>query len=125
MPESWASRFDRWRLEQLVPGVPRHGGPHHLRIADDWLEVRVRLPLTWRTRNYVGTIFGGSLYGAVDPIYMVMLIRALGPEFVVWDQAATIRFLHPGRSTLHATFALDRGVGRHRGGCAGARTRDP
>ena len=38
---------------------------------------------------------------------MVMLIRALGPEFVVWDQAATIRFLRPGRSTLRATFRLE------------------
>jgi len=38
---------------------------------------------------------------------MVMLIRLLGPEFVVWDQAATIRFLRPGRSTLYATFHLD------------------
>ena len=39
---------------------------------------------------------------------MVMLIRLLGPEFVVWDEAASIRFLRPGRSTLHATFRLDR-----------------
>lgn len=43
-------------------------------------EVRIRLPLSRRTRNYVGTIFGGSLYGALDPIYMIMLIKALGPE---------------------------------------------
>lgn len=91
MPESWAYRATGARITY---------------IADDWLEVRVRLALTWRTRNYVGTLFGGSLYGAVDPIYMVMLIRALGPEFVVWDQAATVRFLRPGRSTLHATFRL-------------------
>jgi len=59
--------------------------------------VRIRLPLIWRTRNYVGTIFGGSLYGAVDPIYMIMLIKALGPDYIVWDKAATIRFLRPGR----------------------------
>ncbi len=104
MPESWASRFDRWRLNWFP--AYRATGARITYIAADWLEVRVRLPLTWRTRNYVGTIFGGSLYGAVDPIYMVMLIRALGPEFVVWDQAATIRFLRPGRSTLHATFRL-------------------
>jgi len=55
----------------------------------------------------VGTIYGGSLYGAVDPFYMVMLIRNLGPDYVVWDKAATIRFLKPGRSTLYARFALD------------------
>jgi len=103
--ESWASRFDRWRLNWFP--AYRATGARITYIADDWLEVRVRLPLTWRTRNYVGTIFGGSLYGAVDPIYMVMLIRALGREFVVWDQAATIRFLRPGRSTLRATFRLE------------------
>jgi acyl-coenzyme A thioesterase PaaI-like protein len=105
VPESWSSRFDRWRLNWFP--AYRGTGARITYIADDWLEVRVRLPLTWRTRNYVGTIFGGSLYGAVDPIYMVMLIRALGPEYVVWDQAATIRFLRPGRSTLHATFRLE------------------
>lgn len=75
-------------------------------IAADWREVRVAVPLSLRTRNYVGTIFGGSLYGAVDPIYMIMLIKALGPDFVVWDKAAAIRFLRPGRTTLRARFVL-------------------
>jgi acyl-coenzyme A thioesterase PaaI-like protein len=76
-------------------------------IAADSREVRIRVPLSWRTRNYVGTIFGGSLYGAVDPIYMIMLLRILGPEYVVWDKAATIRFRKPGRWTLYATFTID------------------
>ena len=66
----------------------------------------MRLPLNWRTRNIVGTIFGGSLYGAVDPIYMIQLMRGLGAGFVVWDKAATIRFKQPGRETLHATFRM-------------------
>ena len=73
----------------------------------DWREVRVKLPLSWRSRNYVGTIFGGSMYGAVDPIYMVMLIKNLGAEYTVWDKSATIRFRRPGKSTLTAHFALD------------------
>jgi len=76
-------------------------------IASDWRELRVRLPLSWRTRNYVGTIFGGSLYAAVDPFYMLMLMENLGPEVVVWDKAASIRFRKPGRTPLRATFRLD------------------
>jgi acyl-coenzyme A thioesterase PaaI-like protein len=76
-------------------------------IAGDWREVRVRLPLSWRTRNYVGTIFGGSLYAAVDPFFMLMLMKNLGPGFVVWDKAAAIRFRKPGRSVLSATFRID------------------
>ena len=31
----------------------------------------------------------------------------LGPGYVVWDKAATIRFRKPGRSTLTARFVLE------------------
>jgi acyl-coenzyme A thioesterase PaaI-like protein len=75
-------------------------------IARDWREMRVELPLNLRTRNYVGTIFGGSLYGAVDPIYMLMLMKILGREYIVWDKAASIRFRRPGKSLLEARFVL-------------------
>ena len=75
-------------------------------MSGDFREVQVKLPLNWRTRNYVGTIFGGSLYGAVDPHYMIMLIKILGPDYIVWDKAATIRFKKPGRGTLYAHFVI-------------------
>lgn len=105
MPESIRTRLERWGFN-LYPAYRGTGG-RITYIASDWREVRVRLPLGWRTRNYVGTIFGGSLYGAVDPIYMLMLIKNLGPSYVVWDKAASIRFRAPGRSTLHAHFRID------------------
>ncbi len=76
-------------------------------ISSDFREVHVKLPLNWRTRNYVGTIYGGSLYGAVDPHYMIMLIKILGPGYTVWDKAATIRFRKPGRGTLFARFMIE------------------
>lgn len=104
MPESLATRRMRWWWN-FFPAYRGTGG-RVTYIASDYREVRVKLPLNWRTRNYVGTIFGGSLYGAVDPIYMIMLIKILGPEYVVWDKAATIRFLKPGRSTLTARFLV-------------------
>ena len=46
------------------------------------------------------------MYGAVDPLYMVMLIKILGSNYVVWDKAATIRFKRPGRETLYAEFKV-------------------
>jgi hypothetical protein len=70
------------------------------------MEVHVTLPLNWRTRNYVKSIFGGSMYGAIDPVYMLMLIKILGPEYVVWDKTAAIRFRRPGRERLFATFIV-------------------
>jgi acyl-coenzyme A thioesterase PaaI-like protein len=103
--ESIRTRLQRWAFNWF-PAYRGTGGRITC-IARDWREVRVRLPLSLRTRNYVGTIFGGSMYGAVDPIYMVMLIRALGPGYIVWDKAASIRFRRPGRTTLHARFVLD------------------
>jgi acyl-coenzyme A thioesterase PaaI-like protein len=102
--ESWRTRFDRWKFN-LFPAY-RGTGARVTYIRHDWSEVRIAVPLSWRTRNYVGTIFGGSLYGAIDPIYMLMLMRSLGPEYVVWDKAATIRFRRPGRTRLTATFRI-------------------
>lgn len=104
MAESWRTRLARWRFN-FFPAFRGTGGRISY-IAHDWSEVRVRVPLSWRTRNYVGTIYGGSMYGAVDPVYMIMLIKLLGPKYVVWDKAATIRFRRPGRSALHARFVV-------------------
>ena len=75
-------------------------------VSSDFREAHVELPLTWRTRNRVGTIFGGSLYAAVDPVYMILLMQILGPGYTVWDKAASIRFRKPGRTTLFARFLL-------------------
>ncbi len=105
MAESLKTRLARWGFN-FFPAY-RRTGARITYIAHDWHEVRIKLPLNWRTRNYVGTLFGGSIYGAVDPLYMVMLIKLLGPEFIVWDREATIRFKQPGRTALYATFAID------------------
>jgi acyl-coenzyme A thioesterase PaaI-like protein len=105
MPESARTRMLRWGFN-LFPAYWATGARIQY-IARDFREIRVRLPLSLRTRNYVGTIFGGSMYAAVDPVYMLMLIHTLGPEYVVWDKSASIRFRRPGRSTLFARFALD------------------
>jgi acyl-coenzyme A thioesterase PaaI-like protein len=104
MSESYYSRWMRWMFN-LFP-VYRRTGARISYISSDWQEVHIKLPLNWKTRNYVGTIFGGSMYAAVDPIYMVMLIRLLGRKYVVWDKAATIQFKQPGRNVLTAKFIV-------------------
>ena len=47
------------------------------------------------------------MFGAVDGVHMVMLMKLLGPDYAVWDKAATIRFKHPGRTTLYTRLTLD------------------
>jgi hypothetical protein len=75
-------------------------------LADDFRHVEVEMPLRFYNRNYVGTHFGGSLYSMCDPFYMLMLINILGPDYIVWDKAATIRFKKPGKGLMKATFEL-------------------
>jgi hypothetical protein len=67
--------------------------------------VHVRLGLSVWSRNYVKTIFGGSMFSASDPFYMLM--HVLGKSFVVRDKSATIRFRRPGTQILYARFLLD------------------
>jgi acyl-coenzyme A thioesterase PaaI-like protein len=104
LPAAISNKLRCWSFYAF--GCYRGTGGRLKYIAEDWSEVRLELPLSRRTRNYVGTIFGGSIYSAVDPIYMLMLIRRLGPDFVVWDKSATIQFKKPGRETLHARFLV-------------------
>jgi len=75
-------------------------------IAPDWCYVRVELHERWLNRNFVGTHFGGSLFAMTDPFYMLMLLHTLGGDYIVWDQAAEIEYLRPGRGTVRAEFRL-------------------
>lgn len=105
MPESLKTRLTRLAFN-FWPCYRGTGG-RITYIAHDYREIRVKLPLSWRTYNYVGTIYGGSLYAAADPFYMYMLIQILGPDYIVWDKAAAIHFKKPGRTTLTARFVID------------------
>ena len=53
-----------------------------------------------RARNYVGAVVGGAKFGAIDGVHMVMLIKVVGPDYAVWDKAATIYDEQPGRTKL-------------------------
>lgn len=100
MSESWKVKWLRWRFNWFPPF--RRTGAHLTFISEDMLEARVRLPLDRRTRNPHGSIYGGALYSAVDPIHAVIIARKLGPGYVVWMKAATIQFKRPSRSAVTA-----------------------
>ena len=105
-PPAESRRTRLWRLGfNLLPAY-RGTGARVDHIAADWRYIRIRLPLNWRTRNAVGTIFGGSIYAAIDPVYMMMLRKVLGDSFTVWDKSAALEFIEPGRDTLYAEFEV-------------------
>jgi len=102
--ESWRTRLLRWRINRYP--CYRGTGGRLTFVSEDRRTWRVEVPLNRRTRNIWGTIFGGSLYAAVDPIYGVMLADLLGPGVVVWIKTAQVRFRRPGRERLTAECHL-------------------
>ncbi len=73
-------------------------------VSDDLHVVKVKIPLNYKNRNYVGSMFGGSLFSATDPIYMIQLMNILGSDYVVWDKSTDIRFRRPAYKNAFVTF---------------------
>jgi hypothetical protein len=109
-------------LVRLFEFLPRHWFFRILNVWPTYLAAGIRVREVSRdvrrfvvehrvgllSRNYVGTAFGGTLYSMCDPFYMFILLSNLGPEFIVWDKAATIQFKKPGRGRLRAVFEISR-----------------
>jgi len=75
-------------------------------VSDDLHYVKIRLKLNYKNRNYAGSMFGGSMLSATDPIYMIQLIQILGDDYVVWDKAVTAKYKRPGKSTIYGEFVF-------------------
>jgi acyl-coenzyme A thioesterase PaaI-like protein len=102
------ARASRKKLKRFINLYPPllGAGIKVTRFSEDLREIDVEMKLRFWNRNYVGTHYGGSLYSMTDPFYMLMLIENLGPDYVVWDKAANIRFRRPGRTTVTAKFRI-------------------
>ena len=75
-------------------------------IDDDFTTVDVQLKMGLMNKNYVGTHFGGSLFAMTDPFYMLILMKQLGKDYIVWDKSAEIDFKKPGKGKLTAHFNI-------------------
>lgn len=53
----------------------------------------------------MNSMFGGSMFSAVDPIPIVQLINLLDHRFIMWDKSAEISFLRPVEEDLYASFS--------------------
>ena len=93
----------RERLINFYP--PLLGAGIRSRSIDE-RTIHVEMKLTALNRNIVGVHFGGSLYSMCDPWFMLILMRVLGPDYIVWDKAANIQFVSPGRGTMKAVFQI-------------------
>lgn len=75
-------------------------------IRSDWRELHVEMKLRWYNRNALGSHFGGSLYSMVDPHLALLLMQLLGKRYIVWDKAARIEFVSPGRGLVRSLVQI-------------------
>jgi hypothetical protein len=85
----------------------RRGGGRIIFFSSGFQEIHVKVSLNWQTRNYVGSIYGGTLYSAVDPVYMLQLLWILGGDYIVWDKSATMKFIRPVKTTIFGKFEIN------------------
>ncbi|WP_140984419.1 DUF4442 domain-containing protein [Asticcacaulis tiandongensis] len=98
-------RASRFRLINFYP--PMIGaGIRVTKVSPDFTRIDVEMKLRWWNRNVVGTQFGGSLYMMCDPFFMAILMTNLGVDYIVWDKAARIEFVRPGRGRVTAHFHI-------------------
>lgn len=81
-------------------------GIHVDDISHDYRSAQVSLKYGKLNRNIVGVHFGGSLFAMTDPFFMLMFSHNLGKQYIVWDRAARIEFLKPGKSNVVANFHI-------------------
>jgi hypothetical protein len=101
-----SAKLQRLMLRTINIWPPFLGAGIRVKWSPDHKSVDVEMKLRFWNRNYVGTHYGGSLYSMTDPFYMLMLMDNLGPDYIVWDKAASIRFRKPGKGRVKAEFRL-------------------
>ena len=110
MSQGFLSRFEVGAngMRRLLNWWPpfRGAGIRVREIAPDFRSATVELRMKLLNRNFVGTHFGGSLFAMTDPFFMIMMMKILGPEYLVWDKMGTVRFFKPARGTVVARFRI-------------------
>ncbi|MCC3298760.1 DUF4442 domain-containing protein [Arthrobacter caoxuetaonis] len=81
-------------------------GIHITELPADFMSATVRLRQHWWNKNVAGVAFGGSLFAMTDPFWMMLLLRHLGTDHVIWDRAAEVEFIKPGKGEVYARFSI-------------------
>ncbi|MGA1383127.1 MAG: DUF4442 domain-containing protein [Burkholderiaceae bacterium] len=98
----WRARLLHWGFN-VFPAFRGTGG-RLISVSPDFLTITARLRYNWRTKNIMGSVYGGSLFAVTDGPHPIMLMAALGPESVVLDKAASIRYRKPAYEDLTVQF---------------------
>lgn len=74
-----------------------------IRLAEDWREVRLRLPLNWWSANAAGNMFGGYQASLADPVPALACLNRF-PGYRVATRHMEVAFDRVGNSDLELHF---------------------
>ena len=76
-----------------------------LRVAPDYRELSLEVPLRWYGRNMHGTMFGGFMCAVSDPL-PTLLCERIFKGVQVWTRKNAVEFHKPARSRLSLTVVI-------------------
>ncbi len=79
--------------------------PKIIEHSKHWNHVRIKLPLTWASKNAAGNMFGGSQANLADPIPAIACVKNF-PGYRVATKHLELEFLRVGNSDLILHFDL-------------------
>jgi len=84
-------------------------GVRVIHVAEDYTALKLRIRRTFLTRNHSGSIFGGSLFSAVDPFYALLYWQIFQHENIhcsTWLKSAEVKYLKPANTKLFANLFI-------------------
>ncbi|MFD2595679.1 PaaI family thioesterase [Sphingobacterium griseoflavum] len=80
------------------------------RVYPDFRQLDMKIHKSLLNRNSNGTIFGGTIFAAIDPIHTLLfdqIFRRKGiKRTVTWLKSARIEYLKPGRKSLYFSVRI-------------------
>ncbi len=85
---------------------------NRIKIAEadeEFKNLRVTVKYSWLNKNIQKSIFGGSIFSAIDPFYAVMywqIFNSKNIPMLIWIKKAEIDYIKTATSNLHMDFKL-------------------
>jgi len=85
---------------------------NRIRIAEadtEFKNLRVTVKYSWLNKNIQKSIFGGSIFSAIDPFYAVMywqIFNTRNIPMIIWIKKAEIDYIKTATSNLYMDFKL-------------------
>ena len=78
-------------------------------INRDFKEIIVCVRHSWMNKNFQRTIFGGTIFSAIDPYFPTMYWHIFSRRKLpieVWIKSAEIKYIYPAKTDLTLIFKL-------------------